>query len=47
MADRQKRLLALIEQATGKAAYVGEAGEDGVEVEADDDAVEADMTITA
>ena len=25
MADRQKRLLGLIEQATGKAAYTGEA----------------------
>lgn len=47
MADRQKRLLALIEQATGKAAFAGEAEEEGVEVEADDDAVEADMTITA
>ena len=47
MADRQKRLLALIEQATGKAAFVGEAGEEGVEVEADDDAVEAEMTITS
>jgi len=45
MVDRQKRLLALIEQATGKAAYAGDAGEEGVEVEADDDTVEADMTI--
>ncbi len=47
MADRQLRLLALIEQATGKAAYFGEIGEEGVEIEADDDAVEADMTITS
>jgi len=47
MADRQKRLLALIEQATGKAAFVGDAGEEGVEVEADDDTVEAEMTITS
>ena len=47
MVDRQKRLLALIEQATGKAAYAGDAGEEGVEVEADDDTVEAEMTITS
>lgn len=37
MADRQKRLLALIEQATGKAAYTGEAQEEGVEVQIDED----------
>ncbi len=47
MADRQRRLLALIEQATGKAAYAGEGDEEGVDAESDDDAVEADMTQAA
>ena len=45
MADRQKRLLGLIEQAMGKAAYAGDAVEEGVDVESDDDSAEADMTI--
>ncbi len=39
MADRQKRLLCLIEQATGKEAYVGDVNDEGVEVEGDDDSV--------
>ena len=47
MADRQKRLLGLIEQATGKAAYAGDEHEEGVDVEADADMVEAGMVITA
>src|SRR5262249_23658433 len=33
MAERQKRLLALIEQATGKAAYIGQVPEEGEEAE--------------
>jgi hypothetical protein len=41
MANRQKRLLALIETATGKAAYAGSVAEEGVEIEADPDMVEA------
>jgi hypothetical protein len=45
MADRQKRLLALIEQATGKTAYSGNVQEEGEDVEADDDTVEAELTI--
>ena len=45
MADRQRRLLALIEQATGRAAYVGDFQEEGQEVEADEDTTEADLTI--
>ena len=45
MADRQRRLLALIEQATGRAAYVGDFQEEGQEVEADEDTAEADLTI--
>jgi hypothetical protein len=43
--DRQKRLLALIEQATGKAAYVGGVEEEGQDVEVDEDTVEAELTI--
>lgn len=42
MADRQKRLLALIEQATGKAAYAGGVEEEGVDVDVDDDTGEAE-----
>ncbi len=47
MADRQKRLLVLIEQATGKAAYTGSVPEEGEDVEADEDTLEAELTITA
>jgi hypothetical protein len=47
MADRQKRLLALIEQATGKSSYIGDVQEEGEDVEADEDTVEAEHTITA
>lgn len=45
LADRQKRLLELVEQATGKAAYVGSVEEEGQDVEADEDTVEAELTI--
>jgi len=45
MADRQKRLLGLIEQATGKAVYAGVEQEEGVDVGADEDTVEAEMVI--
>jgi hypothetical protein len=45
MADRQKRLLALIETATGKAAYTGPGEEEGPDVEEDDDTVEAGFTL--
>ncbi len=47
MANRQKRLLALIEQATGKTAYSGEIPEEGVDVQTDADSAEAEMTMTA
>jgi hypothetical protein len=47
MADRQKRLLALIEQATGKAAYIGNIQEEGEDVEADEDTIEAELTMAA
>jgi hypothetical protein len=45
MADRQKQLLRLIEQATGKAAYGGGVPEEGEDVEGDEDSVEAELTI--
>lgn len=47
MLDRQKRLLMLIEQATGKSAYIGDVKEEGEDVEADEDTVEAKLTIAA
>ena len=47
MADRQKRLLALIEKATGKVAYTGDVQEEGEDVEADEDTVEAKLTVAA
>lgn len=46
MVERQKRLLVLIEQATGKAAYSGDVLDEGVDVEADEDTVEAEMTLS-
>lgn len=45
MADRQKQLLALIEQATGKSSYIGDFSEEGKDVEADEDTIEAELTI--
>jgi hypothetical protein len=45
MVDRQKRLLALIERATGRAAYIGDVPEEGEDVEADEDTIEAELTI--
>ncbi|RWE83373.1 MAG: DUF262 domain-containing protein [Mesorhizobium sp.] len=47
MADRQSRLLALIEKAMGKAAYTGDVKEEGVDDERDEDGAEAEMTIAA
>ncbi|MFT5700275.1 MAG: hypothetical protein ACI8ZB_003147 [Desulforhopalus sp.] len=44
--DRQRRLLRLIEQATGKSVYNGADLEEGEDIEADDDTVEAEMTIS-
>jgi hypothetical protein len=45
MTDRQKKLLALIERATGKAAYIGDVAEEGEDVEVDEDTMEAELTI--
>jgi hypothetical protein len=47
MEDRQKQLLAMIEKATGKAAYVGPSDEEGETAEAEEDAAEAKLTIMA
>lgn len=47
MADRKKRLLALIEQATGKSSYLGDEVEEGEDVEGDEDTVEAEHTMAA
>jgi len=47
MADRQMRLLRLIEQATGKAAYTGEMPEEGVDVGGDEEGIEAEMIIAS
>ncbi|MBS0465753.1 MAG: hypothetical protein JSR14_00855, partial [Proteobacteria bacterium] len=46
-ADRQRRLLALIERAMGRAALTGLAAEEGEDMEADADALEAGMVIAA
>lgn len=45
LADRQKRLLALIEQATGKSAYSGDIAEEGIDVDVDEEGLEAGMTV--
>jgi hypothetical protein len=47
MVDRQRKLLALIEKATGKAAYAGTLAEEGEEIETDADTAEAERTIAA
>lgn len=47
MADRQKQLLRLIEQATGKPTYSGEVAEEGEDLQGDEDSVEAEMTIAS
>lgn len=47
MADRQKRLLGLIELATGKSVYTGEEKEEGVDMDADADTIEAEMVIAS
>ncbi len=45
LANRQRRLLRLIEHATGKAAYEGTVEEEGEDVEIDEDGAEAELTI--
>lgn len=46
MADRQQRLLKLIEAATGKSAYVDTSEEEGQDFEADEDTVEAALIVS-
>ena len=46
MADRQKRLLAMIEKAMGKPAYIGDEPEEGEDGDADEDPIEAELTIS-
>lgn len=45
LADRQKRLLDLIERATGKSAYAGDTGEEGGDAEFDEGSFVAEMSI--
>lgn len=45
MSDRQNRLLKLIEQATGKAVYQGDVTEEGIDVEGDEEQMEAEHTL--
>ena len=45
MVDRQKKLLSLIERATGRVAYTGDVQEEGEDVEADEDTTQAQQTI--
>jgi hypothetical protein len=45
--DRQKQLLALIEQATAKAAYVGSEPEEGEEIEPNEESAEREVTFSA
>ena len=47
MDDRQKQLLGMIERAMGKSAYTGSETEEGEDLEADEDATEAELTIAA
>lgn len=47
MANRQQQLLKLIETAMGKSAYGGALQNEGVDSEADEDTVEAELTIAA
>ncbi|MGH9551610.1 MAG: hypothetical protein ACRD3W_19655, partial [Terriglobales bacterium] len=47
MTDRQRRLLVLIEKATGKEAYAGQIAEEGIDVAVDENAIEAEMTIAS
>jgi hypothetical protein len=47
MADRQRQLLELIENAMGKRAYTGEVLEEGEDYESDEATLGADLTIAA
>jgi hypothetical protein len=45
MEDRQRKLLAMIESATGKTAYTGAIPEEGIDAEADPETEEAELTL--
>jgi hypothetical protein len=47
MVDRQRQLLSLIEQATGKVAYAGSYQDEGEDVDVDESNLEAEYTIAA
>lgn len=47
MTSRQKKLLRLIEKAMGKVSYAGDLSEEGEDIEADEDTMEAELTISA
>ena len=47
MDDRQRRLLALIEKATGNAAYTGDVQDEGTDVSGDAETIEAAMLTTS
>jgi len=47
MADRQRKLLALIEEAMGKSAYTGEVAEEGEDIEGDEVSLESGLTLAA
>ena len=47
MTDRQQQLLNLIEHATGKAAYAGSYPEEGIDLDLDEDDLEAEYTMAA
>lgn len=47
MADRQKKLLKLIEQATGKLSYIGDVLDEGEDIDGDEDTIEAEHTIAS
>ena len=47
MENRQRQLLSLVEQATGKAAYAGNVPEEGEDVDEDDEAAEIALTNAA
>lgn len=47
MEDRQKRLLSLIEQSTGKNSYLGEVSEEGIDLDVDEESAESEMTISS
>jgi hypothetical protein len=47
MADRQAKLLGLIESAIGKPAYTGDVPEEGEDMEVDNDTAEAELTLVA